>query len=78
MGPAASSDSALGLSEMVMPPRKKANDFERGNTRTGTPEYSVKFYDTRKPSEQSLELQERESFNVATRALTDPHKKAFY
>ena len=72
MGPdAAASSVALQLEEMgdIMPPRKKSNDFERGHTPTGTPEYSVKFYDTRKPSEQSLELQESGSWKNGPHCL---------
>ena len=57
MGPASGSEE-MGAAAAVIAPRKKSNDFEKGRTPTGTPEYSVKFYDTRKPSEQSLELQE--------------------
>ena len=60
MGPSSPSGSEeMGAAAAaVIAPRKKSNDFEKGRTPTGTPEYSVKFYDTRKPSEQSLELQE--------------------
>jgi len=57
LSPAAAAALVIANHE-VMAPRRKSSDFERGNTPTGTPEYSVRFYDTRKPSEQSLELQD--------------------
>ena len=65
MGPASagspsSSSGALVEELSVMAPRKMSiYDINlRAPEPAGTPEYSVKFYDTRKPSEQSLDLQE--------------------
>ena len=63
MGPASAgspSSSALVEELSVMAPRKMSiYDINlRAPEPAGTPEYSVKFYDTRKPSEQSLDLQE--------------------
>ena len=58
--PSSSSSGALVEELSVMAPRKMSiYDINlRAPEPAGTPEYSVKFYDTRKPSEQSLDLQE--------------------